>query len=102
MTVDQVLKGLKLCGTSGSLSSICPTCPYSGMENCNGRLMKDAACLIMQGELNEETMDLVNEQGELIDELNYWHKLLWRFIHSDKMVEDAFYKFYGIKRVKGE
>lgn len=102
MTVDQVLKGLKLCGTSGSLSSICPACPYSGMENCNNRLKKDAASLIMQGELNEETIKLVNEQGEVIDELNCWNKLLWRFIHSDKKIEDAFYNFYNIKRTHGD
>lgn len=101
MTVDDVVKGLKLCATCGSLSNICPKCPYCGVFNCNNKLKEDAASLILQGELNKDTFTLLDDQSDMIAELNCWNKLLWRFIHSDKEIEDSFYKFYKIKK-KGE
>ena len=102
MNIDQVLKALD-CRKNSSTKSRChKDCPFFGHgEDCLVSIANDAMSLIMQGELNEGTMNLVNEQGELIDELNCWHKLLWRFIHSDKKIEDAFYKFYNIKRTNG-
>lgn len=86
MTVDDVVKGLKLCAHHGLMVDICPKCPYYSQPNCNSKLKEDAASLILQGELNAE--------------LNCWNKLLWRFIHSDKEIEASFYKFYKIKNKK--
>ena len=101
MTVDQVLKGLKACSSDEG----CNQCPYQIADpeghDCAKMVMRDAMSLIMQGELNEGTIKLVNDQGDMIDELNCWNKLLWRFIHSDKKIEDAFYKFYNIKQTNG-
>lgn len=99
MTVDQVLKALDCRKNPGKNCS--KECAYYGNGDCAVYIASDAMSLIMQGELNEGTIKLVNEQGDMIDELNCWNKLLWRFIHSDKKIEDAFYKFYNIKRTNG-
>lgn len=100
MTVDDVVKGLKLCGTPGSMAAICPKCPYYRQPDCNSKLKEDAASIILQGELNKDIFTLLDDQDDIIAELNCWNKLLWRFIHSDKEIEDSFYKFYKIKNKK--
>lgn len=100
MTVDDVVKGLKLCASHGSLVNICPGCPYYKKADCNTKLKEDAASLILQGELNKDVFTLLDDQNDMIAELNCWNKLLWRFIHSDKEIEDSFYKFYKIKNKK--
>ena len=62
MTVDDVVKGLKICATCGSLYDICPKCPYCGGFNCNNRLKEDAAYLIME---LQKTLKAVQKNSEI-------------------------------------
>lgn len=45
----------------------------------------------------EDLLKIVNDQGELIDDLQSLSNLLWNFIWSNQEIKHKFCQFYNIK-----
>ena len=72
-TMDEVIKALECCEL-GSMYSMCESCPYAGIGNCNVEIQEDALHYLKK--YREEYKALVKAINEAIDvEMKYYHMI---------------------------
>lgn len=72
-TMDEVIKALECCEL-GSMYSMCESCPYTGIGNCNAEIQEDALHYLKK--YREEYKALVKAINEAIDvEMKYYHMI---------------------------
>ena len=72
-TMDEVIKALECCEL-GSMYSMCESCPYTGIGNCNAEIQEHALHYLKK--YREEYKALVKAINEAIDvEMKYYHMI---------------------------
>ena len=91
-TMDEVIKALECC-EFGSMYSMCESCPYTGIGNCNVEIQEDALHYLKK--YREEYKALVKAINEAIDvEMKYYH-MIEELEHNSPLTWDELHTMKG-------